>query len=235
MQSSARRLLAATAALGVVVGLGACSGEDDGGEAASPTPTPSTTPAPIATNLKIGVVTGKLPRAQRQQASAAVGKVVDGWLDAAYLGTYPSTRPQLASASFRGFTKGAAAQASRQAQLTTNAAIAGTIDGATAKRRIVKVDLFAPKGKPVAARANVAMVFDTTGEAEQRRRVNARLDLTKVEGTWRVFAFDVSNTAVPAGRGKAGGPSAGNPGSSASSSPSTSAAPGAATSSEESQ
>ena len=68
-----------------------------------------------------------MPRPRAEQVVPEVAAVVDGWMDAAYVaGEYP--RDDFADA-FPGFTQGAAALATEDADLMTNADRGARIDG----------------------------------------------------------------------------------------------------------
>jgi hypothetical protein len=179
--------------------LAACSG--GGGGAAEPDADPSlgggepTTLSlkSLETTLRPGVVSGRLPRATRQRTVRAVGRVVDGWIDAAYVGgDYP--RRDFRGA-FPGFTRGARRQALADDRLMSNQAIGGRIDGVRPVHRVVLVDVLAVGGHAVGATARVRLGFRTTGQVERRFVVRARLALSRTDG-WQVFAYDASEGSV---------------------------------------
>ena len=193
------RRTAATAALTLALGLGAgaCSGEDDPGEPAAESPTQSSSAAPertVPTKVSFGEVTGRMDRASRQQLAAKVQAVVDGWTEAAYLGgDYP--RRGFADA-WPGFTKGATEQARRDRALMSNQDIGDRIDGVRVRRNVLVIDVLAVKGHPVGVTARVRLGFRTTGDLERTVRVTGRLFLTRTDGRWRVFGYDVTKGAV---------------------------------------
>lgn len=181
--------------LAVLLGglLGGCGGnDDDPPRATGPT---AGDPATLhlrtmATTLRTGVVGGRLPRPDRERAVRAVGRVVDGWIDAAYVGgTYP--RRDFRGA-FPGFTPGARRLARADGSLMSNQGIGGRIDGVRSVRRVVAVDLLAAHGHAVGATARVRLGFRTTGALERRFVVRARLALSRTHG-WRVFGYDASS------------------------------------------
>src|SRR3954469_23354682 len=104
-----RRLLV-PAVLLLAVGLSAgCTSDGEGDRpAAAPASSgssPTATPRPVHTQVTLAHVVRSLPRDARQRLEQRVGKVVDGWIDAAYVGgDYP--RHDFSQA-FPGFTKGA--------------------------------------------------------------------------------------------------------------------------------
>jgi hypothetical protein len=169
--------------------LSACT-EGGSTSGASPSPSASTTPAPLATTAKVGVVTGRLGTRERDRAVSNVTALVDGWIDAAYVGgDYP--RDSFAEA-FAAFTPGAAEQARDDERLMSNADIGSRIDAVTAKVRLVAVDLLGARGVARTATARVRLVFVTDGLASRRVTVSGSLRLVREGRTWRVFGYDIA-------------------------------------------
>lgn len=192
------RISAVLVAGSALLVLSACSsGSDDTpAPAAGPSSATSTggaTPGATATApalvAKPGTIVGALPAAQRTQAVAAIGKVVDGWVSAAYVGgDYPRT--DFANA-YPGFTKGAAASARRD-PLLSNRQEGGSIESVTVQRTVAKVDLVADRKSPIGATARVRLLFTTTGAYARQVRVIGRLFLTPSAGdTWQVFGYQI--------------------------------------------
>ncbi|MFC4783774.1 hypothetical protein ACT8ZV_04835 [Nocardioides sp. MAHUQ-72] len=180
----------------LVVALAAtgCSGDDDGdgaAPAASPTASESGRPAPeVRTKVAVGRVPGHLPPRARKRAVHAVGDVVDHWFDAAYVGgRYP--RHDFSDA-YPAFTAGARADAVRDRDLMTNRPLGREIDGVTAHRRLVWVDLLPARGRAAAATARFRLAFTTTGEKERSVVVRGRLFLVPGPSGWKVFGYDVA-------------------------------------------
>lgn len=147
----------------------------------------------LPTTLRAGVVTGRLPREVRQRTVRAVGRVVDGWIDAAYVGgSYP--RRDFRDA-FPGFTGGARHQAVGDRDLMSNAAVGARIDGVRPVHRVVLVDVLAARGHAVGATARVRLGFRTTGAVDRRFVVRARLALSRTDG-WQVFGYDATKGSV---------------------------------------
>ncbi|MFC7493739.1 MULTISPECIES: hypothetical protein [unclassified Nocardioides] len=187
----------ATALAGTLV-LGGCSGGDDD-PAGEPDSAPSATtgaeeePA-VVTQVSFGEVTGRLGRPHRARLSEDVRSVVDGWLEAAYLGgDYPRTDFKDA---WPGFTSGAQSEAKRDAELMSNRDIGGDIDGVEPVGSAVRIDVLAVKKKPVGVTAHVILKFDTSGDKAERVKVAGRLYLTKADRGWRVFGYDVTKEAI---------------------------------------
>lgn len=195
------RRTAAAAALTLALGLGAgaCSRDDDPADPAEPaaeTPSASPTAAErtVATKVSFGQVTGRLDRATRQQLATRVQAVVEGWTEAAYLGgDYP--RRAFADA-WPGFTRGAQEQARHDRALMSNQDIGDRIDGVKLRRSLLAIDVLAVKGHPVGVTARVRFGFRTTGDLERTVRVTGRLFLTRTDGQWKVFGYDVTKGAV---------------------------------------
>jgi hypothetical protein len=192
-QQTRRTFWAAAATLAVVLtSTTSCSGGDE------PEPktagSPSAAPAEVATALSFGKVTGRLPAPARSALAADVQKVVDGWLDAAYLGgDYPRTD---FAGSWPGFTAGAQVQARRDADQMSNQDIGAQVDGVEAEQRAVRLDVVSVAKKPVGVTARVVLKFRTTGTTEQDVQVHARLYLTPGKDGWKVFGYDVRKDAA---------------------------------------
>ncbi len=184
-------------ALCLVLGLAGCSGGDDDEEpgAGPSNDGSSTTKEPgIATLVEVGAVVGKLGKGPAHDVAEDVADVVDTWLDAAYVGgDYP--RSDFGDA-FPGFTKGAATLASRQAGLMSNEGVGRKVEGVTATRRLVRVDLLAPNGKAAGATAHVNLVIKLTGDVDRTDQIRGRVVLTRSDNGWRVFGFDIERGEV---------------------------------------
>lgn len=194
------RALAATAgtALAATLVLGGCSGGDDdpgaGPDDGASASTDPGEPLAVETQVSFGKVTGTLGRPARDRLSTDVRSVVDGWLDAAYVeGDYPRT--DFADA-WPGFTRGARAEAKRDAGLMSNQDVGADIDGVEPVGRALRIDVLAVKRKPVGVTAHVILKFDTTGSTQERVKVAGRLYLTRQGQGWQVFGYDVTKGAI---------------------------------------
>jgi hypothetical protein len=187
--------------LGLVLVLAGCSGgdEDDepGGDAGSSSAATSAPADPgIPTRVEVGEVVGKLAKRPARKVAADVAGVVDRWLNAAYVGgDYPRSK---FGDAFPGFTKDAAALARRQRGLMSNQAVGDRVDSVTATRRVVRVDLLAPKGKAAGATAHVNLVIKLAGKVKRTDQIRGRLVLTRSGDKWRVFGFDIERGEVKA-------------------------------------
>lgn len=186
----------AAATLAIALGAAACGGgATPSGDASSSAPPDRA----VATQVTYGTVTGKLDQARRTRLAHAIGRLVDGWWDAAYLGgTYPRDASSFKDA-FPGFTTEAAAEAAKKPGLMTNADIAGKVDGLEAIRRVVALDPLVVKGRPVGLTARVWLAFHTTGQLTGKEVVSGSLSITPEKGQWRVFAFDITKQQTRGG------------------------------------
>lgn len=178
--------------------LGACSADDtsdDRPAAKSATATEVVVPL----DARVGTVTGEVTPRSRRQAVASIGKVVDGWFEAAWL---DDDRPQRTGLeSWPGFTRELAVRARRDKAVTSNARLIERINASDVVRRSVKVDLLGTSGRAVGATARFRLVLDTSGAVARRVVVTGRLELSPATGGWRVFGYDVARSAraVPTG------------------------------------
>jgi len=180
-----------------------CTG--DGGDepssqgSSSPSATGTTEPAEapeVEVVAKFGKVTGKIGKSDRSDVVDRVAGVVDEWLEAAYVaGDYPRAASSYDETSWPGFTQGAARTAAADKDLMANADIADRIDGLTVKKREITVDVLAVGRTARAATARVKLAFATEGVDggnEWKVTVTGRVFLTKKDGKWKVFGYDVA-------------------------------------------
>lgn len=175
--------------------LGGCTASDDGPRAADS----SSAPPEVELTTTLGKVAGYTSETDRAAALTAIGEVVGGWFDAAYVGgDYPRT--DFADA-WPGFTPGAARLAARDQALTSNAAIGPQIDGVDVTTEAVEVDLVgAPgTGELVGATARFRLVFATSGDLVQTEEVGGRLSLAPIAGGWQILAYDLHRGVVTEG------------------------------------
>lgn len=177
-------------ALVVVSGLllGGCSGGDE-----EPAPAPGSASSAedvrVVTDSGIGKVKGPLSPPRRAEVVRDVTAVVDAWSTKAYGGDYPRTRFDDA---FAAFTPYARALARKKTSLLSNASVGGDLEAVTIARRVVRVDVLAPRGKVAGATARIRIVLDLSGPTDRREVVTGRLLLSPTAKGWRVFGFDVS-------------------------------------------
>lgn len=177
------------AVLAVVLALLAgCSGGED-----EPPPEPggasSTPDVRLVTDARLGKLEGRLRPARRAAVVRAVTSVVDAWSTRAYGGDYPRTT---FGGAFAAFTPDARALARRRSSPLSNAAVGGDLEAVTIARRVVRVDVLAPRGKVAGATARIRIVLDLSGTTDRREVVAGRLLLSPTANGWRVFGFDVS-------------------------------------------
>lgn len=150
---------------------------------------------PVATQTRIHRVYGRLPKARRKAVRRDVGRVVDRWWEAAYLGgTYPRTNfPD----AFPGFTRGAVRLARTNKALLTNRTAGARIESVTPRKRSISIDIMAVDGRPRSVTAHIVLRFATTGDKQGITTVRGRLFLTRRNGPWRVFGYDVAKGSRP--------------------------------------
>lgn len=145
-------------------------------------------PLPITT--KIHRVYGRLPDKRRKVVRVQVGKVVDRWWDAAYLGGgYP--RSSFPSA-FPGFTDGAERRARGDKALLTNQTRGPHVDSVAATHKSVSLDILATGKQARTVTAHVVLRFESAGDKAGTTTIRGRLFLTHERGAWRVFGYDVA-------------------------------------------
>jgi hypothetical protein len=189
IRTASRRLIAAALTVALATAATACSGDDEPPASTSSSAAPSE-PPPLETTAKLGKISGRLGKVVGRRTLTEVTALVDGWIDAAYLGgDYP--RKGFRDA-FPGFTPGATREARRDVKLLSNADIGQRIDAATAKVRRVVVDVLGVRGAPRGATARVRLVFVTEGSLQRRVTVTGRLALTPGAQGWQIFAYDVA-------------------------------------------
>ena len=184
----ARSALVTGVAVLLLAGAVGCDSGDDLGDSPDASPGSHGSDLP-GVDTVITIEHGEGMDAARQaKVLNAVTAVIDPWFDEAFLGEFP--RSDFSSA-FAAFTRDAAADAERDIDLLSSAAIADQIDSATATNRRVRLDVFAPDGHPRGVTANFVLDFDTTGDLEEHLRVHGALYLAKDKGEWKVFGYDV--------------------------------------------
>lgn len=185
----------AVVALVTVGALSGCSGDEPSGSTSGPTvaaPSGSAVPTDAGATVSVGRVTGTLERPRRVEAVDAVGTLTERWFTAAYLGE--GGPPARVADAFPGFTRGAAAQAREDRDLTTNAGLPAGVDDIVGRRGDVVVDLLATGGRAQAATSRFTLVMGLLGDRERVDRVRGRLYLTPDparRGAWQVVGYDV--------------------------------------------
>ncbi len=144
----------------------------------------------LATTTKIHRVHGRLPDARRKAVRRQVGRVVDRWWDAAFLGgTYP--RSSFPSA-FPGFTDGAEQRARSDKALLTNQTRGPHVDAVTARHKSVSLDILATGKRARTVTAAFLLRFESSGDKAGTTTVRGRLFLIHERGAWRIFGYDVA-------------------------------------------
>lgn len=150
---------------------------------------------PVPTQTRIHRVHGRLPDARRKDVRRDVGRVVDRWWEASYLGgAYPRTSfPD----AFPGFTRGATRVARSDKALLTNRTGGARITSVIPRKRSIALDILAVAGRARSVTAHFVLRFETTGDKTGTTTVRGRLFLTRHHGPWRVFGYDVAKGSRP--------------------------------------
>lgn len=198
MSLTSRRAVAAGVVLLTAVVTG-CSGDDapdDPGAGAGSTGagTGSDSAAPVETVVTLGNLGKGVGDAERERIKTSLVEALDPYFDGAWLGDFPRTD---FAPAFASFTPGAARDAQRDLALLSNQPVSDRIDAATATRRKVRLDVFSHDGRPRGGTVQFLLDFDTTGTLAESRRVTGRLYLTRADGQWRVFGYDVDQAVAP--------------------------------------
>ena len=188
-RSPAGSLLALVPALVLALGAAGCDSGDDLGSKEDGAPSDrGTDPPEVPTVTTLQNVGKELDLDHRTRVKDGVTAVIDPWFDGAFLGDFPR---EGYTAAFAGFSEGAAEDAERDIDLLSNESIAAQIDTATATKRRVRLDVFAPEGHPRGITAHFVLDFTTAGELEETMRVRGDLYLAKDKGVWKIFGYDV--------------------------------------------
>jgi hypothetical protein len=144
----------------------------------------------LPTTTKIHRVHGRQPDARRKAVRRQVGRVVDRWWDAAFLGgTYP--RSSFPSA-FPGFTDGAEQRARADKALLTHQTRGPHVDSVTARHKSVSLDILATGKQARTVTAAFVLRFESSGDRAGTTTVRGRLFLIRKRGAGRVFGYDVA-------------------------------------------
>lgn len=207
------RASVAGALCAVLVLAAGCTGGSDDADApkpsSSPVPSASTGAAPtlearpVPLTVRVTRVAGRLDKKARASLERNIGRTLDRYLDAAYLGgDYP--RRDFDDA-FAAFSRPAARTARHDRGFLTNAALAGSTTAVLPKQKKAWLSVLAPNRVAAGVTARIRLVYvDVREAADQRVTVDGRLLLTrKNSGGWHIFGYDVSRRAHPTQKGAA--------------------------------
>ena len=195
--------------IALTLGLAGCTGDGDDEQSSTPLPSGSGdagTELPQAGPVQVRVKTvwGRWPdkgTKQSDQLAKRAGSAVTQWMDKAFVDLdYPTPAgagDAEVGAAFATFTSGAADQARRQVDLTTNIPAGRDLVDAVATRRVVRLIGYAPRGTAVGATAAVELVLvGATDDGKQTETaVTGELYLTRAKAGWRVFGYDLQRSS----------------------------------------
>jgi hypothetical protein len=154
----------------------------------------------VPLRVEVTHVAGVLSRPARRTLEGRVGRAIDRYLEAAFLGgDYPRSD---FGTSFRSFTAGAARRAHSDQALLTNRPLGASTRWVRAARRTAYLSVLAPKGRVAGVTAAVDLVLrvDRGDDPAQRVHLRGRLLLTRDHrGAWSIFGYDLSRSTVPVG------------------------------------
>jgi hypothetical protein len=172
----------ALAALLLVLGLVACT--DDKEE-----PPPDQHTGHVALDLALGPTAGELSTDGRDQLQNDVATVLSTYVVDAFLGDYP--RQDFVEA-LDAFTDGAARRGAGEIDLLTGAGFGSGVDNVAATKLSATISSLAPDNEALGVTAFVDLAFDVdaNGKTTEYTRTG-RLMLMPVEGTWKIFGYDL--------------------------------------------
>jgi hypothetical protein len=189
MMSVTRATAASLAALVLAVAAAGCDSGDDLEGNHEGAPSDRGTDAPeVSTLTTLQNVGKRIDPDHRTRVKEGITAVIDPWFEGAFLGDFPRSGY---TDAFVGFSEGAAVDAERDLDLLSNQSIGDQIDTATATRRRVRLDVFAPEGHPRGVTAHFVLDFTTTGDIEESLQVRGDLYLAKDKGEWKIFGYDI--------------------------------------------
>jgi hypothetical protein len=157
----------------------------------SPSDDDGTPPAESAA-LRVETVSGaeRLDEQTRTEIEGEVGDVLSDYVVEAFLGDFP--RQEFVQ-SFESFTSEAARKAAGDIDDLT-AATAADATGVRATRLDARISFLTRTGTVYAGTAAVDFAFEATMEDGSTRQLvlDGRIMLDTVEGTWRIFGYDVA-------------------------------------------
>ena len=134
-------------------------------------------------------VQGRLSQPQRTELEDETGRVLAGYLAAAYLHERPSDGYR---GSFPGFTRGARELALRDVDTVADASYA-TAEQVRPRGAVAFLSVVAPEGRPVGVTARVFLDLAVSEGGRNRLvQVRGRLLLSPADDSWRIFGYDLS-------------------------------------------
>lgn len=183
-----------------VVLLTGCTGKSEDSGQPQDLPERATSPAasPVAMDVEIANVSGRLGATARSALERQVGTSIAAYFDAAFLaGDYPRNDFDDAFASF---SEGAANKAQRDRDLLTSGWLGRSTEAVVTRQKTVSLSALAPKGTAVGVTARVRLVYVAErGElGDSRVTTTGRLLLSPAKsGEWEIFGYDLARSVTP--------------------------------------
>jgi hypothetical protein len=178
--------------LGLTLAVSGCSGDDDPGDANSPSgdsslQDPSAPPTfKVEPVVKVGTVVGRISKKHRDSAERQISRAVMRWIDRAYLSTDQSTVRH----AFAGFSHDMKKRAFRDRAVMSNAGISG-ITQISPSSLHVTTDMLGVKGLPTGATSRIQLRYRTIGDERHHVTVGGRVSLIHDSRGWHVISYDV--------------------------------------------
>lgn len=143
----------------------------------------------VRVRTSVARVHGDLSDPQRKQLERKAGRVMSGYLSAAYLQQRPTAGHR---GSFPGFTPDARRLALRDARTASGRAFAWA-DEVRPLGAVAFLSVVAPEGRPAGATARVLLRLAASDDRREREvQVRGRLLLTPAGKRWQIFGYDLS-------------------------------------------
>ena len=171
---------------------GGCSGNDDPGDANSPSPSSSLqdpTAAPtfkVEPVLKVGTVVGPVSKKRQESAEHQISRAVMRWIDRAYLSADQSTVRH----AFAGFSQAMKKRAFHDREVMSNAGLSGITRIEPSSLRVT-TDYLGVKGRPVGATSRILLRYKTVGDERHHLTIGGRVSWIHDPNGWKVISYDV--------------------------------------------
>ena len=148
----------------------------------------------VSVRTSVARVHGDLSARELRQLEQEAGRLVSGYLSAAYLHQRPT---QGYRGSFPGFTPDARKLAYRDVRTASDGAF-NWADEVRPLGAVAFLSVVAPEGRPAGATARVLLRMAASDQRREREvEVRGRLLLTPAGNRWQIFGYDLSVATKP--------------------------------------
>ena len=176
----------------VALAAAGCSGDDNPGDADSPSASstlkePAAPPTfKVAPVVKVGQVVGRISKKHQESAEKQISRAVMRWIDRAYLSVDQSTVRH----AFGGFSPEMRKRAFHDRSVMSNAGISG-ITRIVPSTLHITTDMLGVKGLPTGATSRIELRYKTIGDQRRHVSVGGRVSLVHDPHGWQVISYDV--------------------------------------------